>query len=108
MPLVQIKNVLWEIFVSASVPVTPVMALSFTDHSFKLPSQPVRSSPLKMLRKPGSAALLGRVSNCTTDNQAITIRDFRISKTLGRCRRDEHSDRPFWLRRCVRALALIG
>src|ERR1019366_10210376 len=53
-PLVQTRNVFPLAGLSAVV--WPVMAPSLTDHNFGLPSQPVRSLPLKMLRKPCSAA----------------------------------------------------
>src|ERR1035437_657407 len=53
-PLVQIRNVFPLAGFSAVV--WPVMAPSLTDHSLGLPSQPVRSLPLKILRKPCSAA----------------------------------------------------
>ena len=51
-PLVQTRNVLPLAGFSAVV--WPVMAPSLTDHSLGLPSQPVRSLPLKMRMKPFS------------------------------------------------------
>src|SRR5580765_2903207 len=53
-PLVQIRKVFCLAGFSAVV--WPVIAPSFTNHSFGCPSHPLRSLPLKIDSKPGSAA----------------------------------------------------
>src|ERR1039458_1117723 len=65
-PFVQIRNVFPLAGFSAVV--WPVMAPSLTDHSFGLPSQPVRSLPLKILAKPGSA---GRSSSKVNSPRSV-------------------------------------
>src|SRR6188474_2097870 len=56
-PSFQTRNVLCLSFVSPSLPVLPVIAPSCTDHNFGLPSQPLRSLPLKSFLSSAAATV---------------------------------------------------
>src|SRR5205085_7015643 len=61
-PPVQIRKVLP--LAGFSVVVWPVIAPSLTDHSLGLPSQPLRSLPLKMLLNPVSSCAALKIPVC--------------------------------------------
>src|SRR5258708_31717122 len=69
-PLVQIRKVLP--LIGSSAVVRPTMAPSLTDHSFGLPSHPLRSLPLKILFKPLSASAPAARTVCASNKALVT------------------------------------
>src|SRR3954471_6036398 len=68
-PLVQMRKVL--IFSGSSAVVLPIMAPSWTDHSFGFPIQPARSLPLNIGWKPASESAAKAARTSTRPPRAI-------------------------------------